>query len=430
MFFRKKNNENKIDLSQYHVRMDLTNRQEMKKQIQMLNITTQDLQYLKAFKPFVEEHLDSIVDSFYSAIGMETSLTQIIEKNSSVERLKITLRKHLIEMFDGVIDSEFFEKRTKIAQVHVRIGLRTQWYIAAFQNLFVDFLEIVENNVENPIDQFNTLRAISKICNFEQQLVLEAFENVVDALKDKMEKERLEISRTIIESTESLAAVSEQTNASFHQLSNRSNEIMGFAKQAFELSSSAENQAEAGKNQLHLQSINMENISKSIAEVANDINRLVEISKEMDDIMGIVTNIANQTNLLSLNAAIEAARAGEAGKGFGVVADEVRTLSEQTKNSVTDVENLIKNTNEHTTQLIKSLQRIQEDVNAGEDNMHDTENQFNQILGAMGKTKTHNDVMGEELEVIVQIINELVVAFDEVTRSADNLAIVAQSLDS
>lgn len=58
-----------------------------------------------------------------------------------------------------------------------------------------------------------------------------------------------------------------------------------------------------------------------------NINRLVEILKEMDEIIGIVTTIANQTNLLSLNVAIVATRVGEVGKEFGVVAEEVRSLS-------------------------------------------------------------------------------------------------------
>lgn len=430
MFFQRAAKEHKIDISKQHTKMELSGYPEIKKQMQMLHITNQDLQYLKAFKPYVEEKLDVIVDSFYSAVGLESSLIDIINRNSSVDRLKVTLRKHIGEMFDGVIDDEFFKRRMRIARVHVQIGLRTQWYIAAFQTLFNNFLDIVEEKIEHPADQFNTLRAISKICNFEQQLVVEEFEKVVDSLKQKVEEDRIQISRTIIESTESLAAVSEETNASFHQLNAQSSEMITFAKQAFEISCLAEEQAQAGKKQLHEQSAKMESISKSIAAVANDIHRLVEISKEMDEIMGIVTNIANQTNLLSLNAAIEAARAGEAGKGFGVVAGEVRSLSEQTKNSVTDVASLIKNTNDHTAQLIQSLKRIQNDVNAGEESMNQTESQFNQILSAMNETKKQNNIMESEIETIVQVISELVIAFDEVTRSADNLAIVAQSLNS
>lgn len=428
MIFQKKKRVAVLDLQQYAVKLDFTSYPSIRKQIEMLNFKERDLQYLMAFKPYIEENINLIVDRFYEMLGSERSLTDIISHHSSVEKLKITLCRHIIEMFNGTIDEDFFKRRISIAKVHVHIGLKTHWYICAFQDLTISFINLVEKYVEHPIDQINTIRAISKMSNFEQQLVLEAFENTVEQLKLKVEKAKVEVERKIVASSEGLASISQETNAAFHLLNVQSDEIMQLAKKSLSVSTLAENQALEGRARLHNQSKNMHNIIHSLGGIAENVEQLADMSKEMETIMSVVTNIANQTNLLALNAAIEAARAGEAGKGFSVVADEVRKLSEQTKESVTSVGELLKTTNDRTEKLVQSLGNIQEEVVTGEENMAQTEGQFNRILEAMTEAKCQNDRMEKEVKSVASIVCELALAFNEVTNSADKLANVAQDL--
>ncbi|WP_223555358.1 protoglobin domain-containing protein [Lysinibacillus sphaericus] len=429
MIFQKQRKTTALDLQQYIVKMDVPNHQSMVKQIEMLNLTKQDLQYLKAFQPFVMDNIDGIVDRFYSMIVTERDLVDIINRHSSVEKLKVTLRRHIIEMFNGIIDEEFYLRRIKIAKVHVHIGLRTQWYICAFQDLTVSFIDLVEQYITHPKDQFSTIRAISKISNFEQQLVLEAFENTVEQHKEMMERKKEVVEKKIIESSEGLATISQETNNSFQRLSKQSDEIKLLAKKSIQVSAMAENQALEGREQLKSQSQNMNNIIHSLNDITENTEQLTEMSKEMESIMSVVTNIANQTNLLALNAAIEAARAGEAGKGFSVVADEVRKLSIQTKESVTSVATLLHKTNDRIDKLVHSLSNIQEEVASGEGNMVQTEGQFTNILNSMTEAKEQNDCMEKEVLAIAEILNELGIAFEEVTSSAEKLANVAQNLN-
>ena len=429
VIFQKQRKTTALDLQQYIVKMDVPNHQSMVKQIEMLNLTKQDLQYLKAFQPFVMDNIDGIVDRFYSMILTERDLVDIINRHSSVEKLKVTLRRHIIEMFNGIIDEEFYLRRIKIAKVHVHIGLRTQWYICAFQDLTVSFIDLVEQYITHPKDQFSTIRAISKISNFEQQLVLEAFENTVEQHKEMMERKKEVVEKKIIESSEGLATISQETNNSFQRLSKQSDEIKLLAKKSIQVSAMAENQALEGREQLKSQSQNMNNIIHSLNDITENTEQLTEMSKEMESIMSVVTNIANQTNLLALNAAIEAARAGEAGKGFSVVADEVRKLSIQTKESVTSVATLLHKTNDRIDKLVHSLSNIQEEVASGEGNMVQTEGQFTNILNSMTEAKEQNDCMEKEVLAIAEILNELGIAFEEVTSSAEKLANVAQNLN-
>ena len=400
------------------------------KQLELINLTKNDLKYLCVFKSCVEENISEIVDEFYSSLGKDSNLTKIIEKHSSVDRLKITLRQHIKEMFAGHIDQQFLLKREAIAKVHVRIGLPTKSYLAAFQGLNTTFIKLVQENVSELNDQFATITAISKMLNFEQQIVLEAFEAIVEEMKQRLALEKQKIGCKIIESASNLAAISEQTNASYHQITYEMNALSNVSQKASTISIEAQNQALIGQQSLQTQKTTTQTISSFIRQITNDVDKLNKFAQEMEDIVGIVSNIANQTNLLALNASIEAARAGEAGKGFAVVANEVKKLAEQTKASTETVVGLLKNTEEQTVKLSSSMSEIQGAIQSSESNLVQTEEQFNKIVQSMQDSRDQTNVIEEKVTIIESVMEQLAVAFEEVAISADSLNSTSQELQN
>jgi heam-based aerotactic trancducer len=159
-------------------------------QLKMIQMTDKDLKYLQLFQPTVEDNIVAVVDEFYDILAQDPKMTAIINEHSTFERLKVTLRRHISEMFSGNIDANFIEKRDRIARVHVRIGLPTNSYLAAFQSLNLSFMGLVRETVSHTEDQYELLAAIAKILNLEQQLVLVAFENIVEEMKQNIEKEK------------------------------------------------------------------------------------------------------------------------------------------------------------------------------------------------------------------------------------------------
>nr|WP_260631105.1 globin-coupled sensor protein [Bacillus sp. S/N-304-OC-R1] len=408
--------------------MNISQGSDLERQIKMIHLTKEDLHVISRLQPIVIKEIDRIVENFYKNLEIEASLLNIINSHSSVDRLRQTLRQHIEEMFSGVIDHAYIEKRIRIAHMHVRIGLKTKWYMCAFQDMLLSLINIINSSIHKKEEYFEAITAITKILNLEQQIVLEAYDAELERMKEKQEETKNIVRENVSNASENLAAISEETNASFHQLHSQSEEIVTLANKGTELSNLAEERAQQGKAQLNVQHNNMDHIHNTVSQISEDIQQLLSISNRMQEIVSIVTGIADQTNLLSLNAAIEAARAGEAGKGFSVVAGEVRKLSDETKKSVTNVASLILDMNSQVDKLTISLEKIGEAVLMGHTSMTETDKYFEQILTTMGETKVQNNKIESELVSFINVINELGAAFEEVTLSADKLSMITNEL--
>lgn len=177
----------------------------------------------------------------------------------------------------------------------------------------------------------------------------------------------------------------------------------------------------ANEGRLAIQSAigGMEAISKAVLHASEKINELGNKSEQIGSIVGVIQNIADQTNLLALNAAIEAARAGEHGKGFAVVADEVRKLAEISGKSTKEIAVLLESIQLLTRDTVKAIELGMVEVKTGSTLAEQANIAIDDILNSIAKTN-------EEILKISATLSQLTSGGQEITSFIDEVTAITQ----
>lgn len=412
-----------------YVAINLSKKFTLKKQLDLLDLTTDDLARLRQLKPHADEATTKMVDAFYDAILQAPELTDIIKTHSNIGRLKVTLVKHISEMFDGVIDDTYIEQRKIIAHVHVRIGLSSKWYLNSFQSLINSYIDFILQLNLSVADTATAIKSFTKIINFEQQLVIEAYDHKLEVMREDNNSIKQKIIHTVQSTSEELNAISEETSASIQSLSQQADEIATSTQQGLIFVNSTKEKSENGRQLLQTQNQLMKNMADSVQLLDTTMSKLKVSSKQINDIVHLVTGIADQTNLLALNASIEAARAGEHGKGFAVVAEEVRKLAEETKSAVQNVAKLILETERNIENMSHSVNAVDEQISDGVNMQEDLSSAFHTIVEAVVGIQNINEHTTEDVNTISKLLEDLSESTTQVTQSAEKLLEISYELN-
>jgi methyl-accepting chemotaxis protein len=147
----------------------------------------------------------------------------------------------------------------------------------------------------------------------------------------------------------------DMVSTAFHEMVATANEVARSCSQAADSADSGQQQARVGQQQIDAAVISVEQLSRELSQSATAMQQLEQDNHNIQSILGTIRSIAEQTNLLALNAAIEAARAGEQGRGFAVVADEVRALAKRTADSTSEIDGLLSGLAQRTREMAKQM---------------------------------------------------------------------------
>ena len=204
-------------------------------------------------------------------------------------------------------------------------------------------------------------------------------------------------------------AQTEEVGNTISDMSERAITVVTMAGEAEQAAlSGGERSTQAGEVVLNVIS-DVQHLSEEMSNSMEAVNRLADNSTNISSILGTIKGIAEQTNLLALNAAIEAARAGEQGRGFAVVADEVRTLASRTQGSAAEIEGLIKEVQQNIQRAVETME-------------------VNRTM--VDKTVESSGQVGEALESIQGSMQEIQSKTLEIVSTASNQQEAAKALDN
>jgi len=348
-----------------------------------------------------------------------------------------------------------------------KIGMFVQLLIAVV--IFIHDLDEKLNgvNVTNRLlEHFKNIR-LNETINLKPKFS-EEYRKLVDELNSfiKRASSVLDLSsfvKGVVSITKKSEQYSEKINETINKSKELSNEVIeslrvvkNESEENIEFSKRLQNEILTSAGLIEETQRNIEKLNETVniqyensTEVVSRLNELNTTAEQMKNILGIISDIADQTNLLALNAAIEAARAGEHGRGFAVVADEVRKLAEKTQKSLSEVNitinTIVQSVSDVNAQVMSNAKEMQELVSISDVSYADMKKAYEivntvnelskndiensklinaEIVKAEEKVVTLNNMLNENIEVVKensQLMKEVLKKVEELQKNIENI---------
>jgi methyl-accepting chemotaxis protein len=228
-------------------------------------------------------------------------------------------------------------------------------------------------------------------------------------------------SNQLASASEELSAVTEDSTRGLHQQNNEIeqaatavnemtsavDEVARNAVSTSEASSESNRTAQHGREQVRQTVDSISHLADDVTNTASEVEQLAGQVRDISKVLDVIRSIADQTNLLALNAAIEAARAGEAGRGFAVVADEVRALAHRTQQSTREIEQMISGIQQGTDKAVNAMQSSNSRARSTLDVAKAAGQALDEIAAAISQINERNLVIASASEEQAQVAREV-----------------------
>lgn len=324
-----------------------------------------------------------------------------------------------------------------------------------FQHAIVKPLKDMEKAIAHTANTLDFTDKIEIDCEDETGLAMLAYKRLLEKLRtsfaemQKSTSELLDVTEEVDRSSRKIARNSQiQSDASANMaaaVEEMTVSISMVAQQAQDASEHTEESrhiAESSAGSILTTVVGIQKISDSVGEVANRIKALRSDCDSISSVAKIIREIADQTNLLALNAAIEAARAGEQGRGFAVVADEVRKLAERTANSTQEISILLSKMQESAKLAVASMTSTETAVNLGVENARQAGDSIEQIKqgssaaagvveeisGAIREQQTVSTMISQHIEQVAQMSEQNSMSAGDSAKAMGRMALMGHNL--
>lgn len=271
--------------------------------------------------------------------------------------------------------------------------------------------------VETADEVGRTGRAFNQFMEGLQTMIRQVRENAdaVAGAAAKLSHSAANVSRASGEQSDaasSAAAAVEEMTTSVESVAESAEHVRKLSQDSYERTQQGNQSLSSLVAEIEAVRVSVNDIAASVGEFVKSTNTITGMTKQVKD-------IADQTNLLALNAAIEAARAGEQGRGFAVVADEVRKLAEKSAQSATEIDAVTKT-------LAQQSVRVEKSIDQGLNSLRTGENMLEQVAGAFAEVNTSVSQANSGVDNITQSVKEHTLGSSDISRHMEKIAQMAE----
>jgi len=333
---------------------------EIGRRMKFLLLEQVDLGRLAAVRDVAAKASDKVVDRFYEHLLGTGETRAHFQSAKHIANVKRTQAQYFTELFTGRLDGDYYTNRVRVGKAHERIGLGPEWYIGGYCLYLNELLPIILEHYEGDVKQgTETLSSLIKMICFDMAVAIDTYieamaireaeqaKTFIEAL-DRYSTDVKGATGGILSTTTTQAGSAQQQASAIAEVSTTLSELRQTSAQALEKAEAVIEEADRsidasreGARSVEAAVHGMREIREQVDTIADKIVSLSEQTQQIGDIIASVNEIAEQSKLLALNAAIEAARAGDHGRGFSVVATEIRSLADQSKQATARVRKIL-----------------------------------------------------------------------------------------